>query len=65
MLGFFGIVWDIFITSLRKDIILFKFDGFGQRVLIIHVHDQFAVEDIKLLTTIYSYGNTKRPYQSE
>lgn len=48
-------------TSLREDVVLFEFDTLRPRVLIIHAHDQIAVEDIKLLTTVPSDGPTQSP----
>lgn len=48
-------------TSLREDVVLIEFDTLRPRVLIIHAHDQIAVEDVKLLTTVASYGPTQSP----
>lgn len=50
------------VTSLREDVVLLEFDILGPWVLIIHAHDQIAVEHIKLLTTVASYGPTQSPY---
>lgn len=49
-------------TSLREDVVLLEFDTLRPRVLIIHAHDQIAIEYIKLLTTVTSYGPTQSPY---
>lgn len=52
--------WILFVTSLREEIVLFEFDTLGTRVLIIHAHDQIAIEDIKFFTTV----PTNRPAES-
>lgn len=54
-----------FMTSLREDVVLFKFHSLRPRVLIVHAHDQIAVEDIKLFTTVPSDGPTQSPYDRE
>lgn len=52
-------------TSLREDVVLFEFDTLRPRVLIVHAHDQIAVEDIKLLTAVPSDSPTHSPYNSK
>ena len=52
-------------TSLREDVVLFEFNTFRPRVLIIHAHDQIAVEGIKFLTTVASDSPTQSPYNRE
>lgn len=54
-----------FVTSLREDVVLFEFNTLRPRVLIVHAHDQIAVEEIKLLTTVPSDGPTQSPYNCE
>ena len=49
-------------TSLRKDVVFLELDTLGPWVLIVHAHDQIAVEYIKLLTAVATYSSTQSPY---
>lgn len=49
------------VTSLREAVVLFKFDAFGTRMLIINAQQHIAKEDVKLLTTVSSDGTSHRP----
>lgn len=52
-------------TSLWEEVGLFELDTLRSRVLIVHAHDEIAVEDIKLLTAVPCDGTTQSPYNRE